>query len=269
MKSERPAGAPDDAWNAFRNQRNSARTRGIPFLFDFETWWAWWQEEDRWLKRGRRADHLVMARRGDVGPYSPDNVICITLSENSSQKSDEGREALRATAAASNIEKPRAHLNTRGDGHPRSQAVITPAGRFGSAALAAEHHGIARQTAAYKARIFADGWCYEGTLAPIIETPEPVRLPYDHPQAPILTVKLSALLSALIEAEDDCRAKTKNPNNWCRPSDIWIDATIRTTANFDALRVLGLVIAHQMKPRLWCSTAAGRRQAQKLRQVVA
>src|SRR3954467_5029195 len=34
------------------------------------------------------------------------------------------------------------HLQVRGDGHSVSKAVITPKGRFGSAALAAEAHGI-------------------------------------------------------------------------------------------------------------------------------
>jgi hypothetical protein len=52
------------------------------------------------------------------------------------------------------------HLTQRGDDHPRSRAVITPAGRFGSAALAAKHYGVTRQHAARLAREGRE-WRYE------------------------------------------------------------------------------------------------------------
>src|SRR5689334_21332753 len=59
---------------AFSQQRNAAKRRGIPFLFSFEEWWAWWQIEDRWSRRGKGRGKLAMARIGDMGPYAPGNV---------------------------------------------------------------------------------------------------------------------------------------------------------------------------------------------------
>jgi hypothetical protein len=49
----------------------------------------------------------------------------------------------------------------RGDGHPKSQAVITPAGRFGSIALAAEHYGLTRAGGLNRVRKNLAGWSYE------------------------------------------------------------------------------------------------------------
>jgi hypothetical protein len=70
------------AAEAYRFQRNAARRRGIPWEFTLASWWAWWSAEDRWRRRGCRAGDLVMARRGDRGPYSPGNVYCCTHSQN-------------------------------------------------------------------------------------------------------------------------------------------------------------------------------------------
>jgi hypothetical protein len=70
------------AREAFRDQRRRARHRGIAFTFDWPTWWAWWQEEGAWHRRGRGADRLCMARLGDCGPYAPGNVYAATFSEN-------------------------------------------------------------------------------------------------------------------------------------------------------------------------------------------
>lgn len=68
--------------------RYTAKTRGIEWLFTFETWMAAW--EDKFHLRGRQSHELVMARRGDCGPYSPQNVRIITKREN-----DLEREALK------------------------------------------------------------------------------------------------------------------------------------------------------------------------------
>ena len=54
----------------------------------------------------------------------------------------------------------------RGDDHPKSRAVITPAGRFGSIALAAKHYGITRQAAFTRVRREVPGWQYEAKAAP-------------------------------------------------------------------------------------------------------
>jgi hypothetical protein len=145
-------------YQAFRSHRNNARHRGIPFLFTFEQWLEWWMKDSRWEKRGRRGGDLVMARNGDVGPYSPDNVYCTTSAGNMADVPFEVRSAAMQRAHAAGLLGH--HLRIRGEDHPKARCVVTPAGRFGSAALAAEHYGVSRQHAARMARAGVNGWCY-------------------------------------------------------------------------------------------------------------
>lgn len=151
---------PQAARHAYHVQRQNAKRRGIPFRFTMIQWWAWWLEDDRWERRGMGADRLVMARINDAGAYEPGNVRCITHLENLAERNaaTQGNHQRRSWG-----EDPtrRSHLEVRGDGHPRSRAVVTPLGRFGSAALAAEAHRITRQHAARLARLGKDGWRYE------------------------------------------------------------------------------------------------------------
>src|SRR4029077_1421459 len=63
---------------AYTNQKSSAKRFGIPFLLTFEQWSEWWLTDDRWSRRGRKAGQLQMSRKGNSGPYSPDNVECAT-----------------------------------------------------------------------------------------------------------------------------------------------------------------------------------------------
>lgn len=51
------------------------------------------------------------------------------------------------------------HLRDR-DRHPKARAVDTPAGRFPSAALAAEHHGYSRAHGSLLAKTGTRGWMY-------------------------------------------------------------------------------------------------------------
>ena len=51
--------------------------------------------------------------------------------------------------------------SSTGDGHPRSRAVLTPAGRFDSLTIAAEHYGITRQAAHYRAKNGRLGWQWD------------------------------------------------------------------------------------------------------------
>jgi len=64
----------------FTAHKARAKQRGIPFLFDFVGWSEWWSEDGRWERRER--EHLCMGRKGDVGPYSSENVYCTTESQN-------------------------------------------------------------------------------------------------------------------------------------------------------------------------------------------
>jgi len=65
-------------------QRCVAHKRGIDWLFTFESWWQMWQDSGKWAERGRKLGQYCMARKGDIGPYSPDNVEIVTNSKNSS-----------------------------------------------------------------------------------------------------------------------------------------------------------------------------------------
>lgn len=69
----------------YEAQRQKAKARGIPWHFTPETWQGWWFKHHGpdWLKkRGRNGGQYVMARKGDTGPYSPENVECVTAGRN-------------------------------------------------------------------------------------------------------------------------------------------------------------------------------------------
>lgn len=71
----------------FMEQKNRAAQRGIPFLLTFEQWWLVWQQSGHWHERGCRNGAYVMARNGDCGPYSADNVKIIRHEENVAEQS--------------------------------------------------------------------------------------------------------------------------------------------------------------------------------------
>jgi hypothetical protein len=149
-------GKPPEAVRAFQVQRTNANRRGIPFLFTFEEWWAWWQTDNRWANRGMGSGKFVMARKGDKGPYSPENVYCATHLENIKEvppeiRSDASRRSWKNGPKNSPIAQ-------RGEKNPSSRPVETPAGTFASATLAAEHFGFTRMYAAYLARTKRHGW---------------------------------------------------------------------------------------------------------------
>jgi len=64
----------------FGTQKQNAKQRGIEFQFTYEEWIKWWGSDID--KRGRGKDNLVMARKGDTGPYHPDNVIKLPNKDN-------------------------------------------------------------------------------------------------------------------------------------------------------------------------------------------
>ena len=67
----------------YTQQLCQARKRNVEWLFTFETWWKMWQDSGKWEQRGRKQGQYCMARKGDVGPYSVDNVDIITIIQNS------------------------------------------------------------------------------------------------------------------------------------------------------------------------------------------
>jgi hypothetical protein len=72
------------AIQAYVRQRDTAKSRGIEWRFTFVTWWAMWDASGKWALRGRTKGlgGWEMSRPGDVGPYSPDNVVICTHKEN-------------------------------------------------------------------------------------------------------------------------------------------------------------------------------------------
>ena len=65
---------------AYYTQKINAKKRGISFELTFEEWVDWWGED--WDRRGRCKTELVMARNGDTGAYSLDNIYKSTASDN-------------------------------------------------------------------------------------------------------------------------------------------------------------------------------------------
>jgi hypothetical protein len=61
---------------AFRQQKANAKQRGIGWELSLWQWWTIWQKSGKWDRRGRHLGSaaFVMCRKGDVGPYSVENV---------------------------------------------------------------------------------------------------------------------------------------------------------------------------------------------------
>jgi DNA-binding transcriptional regulator YiaG len=70
---------------AFSNQKSQAYIRGVEWNLTFEQWYKIWVDSGHLDERGQGRDKYCMGRKGDVGPYSIDNVEIITNRENLSQ----------------------------------------------------------------------------------------------------------------------------------------------------------------------------------------
>ncbi len=138
---------PPEAFRTFQEHRSNCRRRGIAFAFTPKAWWAWWQIDDRWSYRGVGMGKFMMARRGHVGPYTPENVRCVSHGRNMTDMTPEAQ--------------------SRSEVHPRSRPVGTPVCPYGSATLAAAC-GVPPRTAARWARQQDHGWrCEQGSGAEV------------------------------------------------------------------------------------------------------
>jgi hypothetical protein len=153
---------------AYTNQKSSAKTLGIPFLFTFEQWSEWWLTDDRWSRRGRKAGQLQMGRKGNSGPYSPDNVECATKE----QKQKSQLLPMPPLAAFSPERRAevfkKAGLSRRGEKHWRARPVVTPLGTFVTVTAAAQAHGITQPRGSDLAREKRNGWRY------LVDSPAPL-----------------------------------------------------------------------------------------------
>lgn len=95
---------PDAARCAYVRQRSNAAARFIGWEFNLSTWWAVWNASGRWDERGL----YVMARHGDQGPYSPENVRICNRAENSREARAHDRRTTAAQERRERIQKLKA-----------------------------------------------------------------------------------------------------------------------------------------------------------------
>lgn len=69
---------------AYTRQKAAAKCRGIAWEFTFDSWHSMWEASGHWDQRGVGKGKYVMARFGDVGPYSTTNVEIILALQNHS-----------------------------------------------------------------------------------------------------------------------------------------------------------------------------------------
>src|SRR5258708_22856040 len=142
---------------AYGNHKHIAIKRGIPFLFTFEQWSEWWLTDDRWSRRGRKAGQLQMGRKGNSGPYAPENVECVTKEQK--QKAQlVGLSSLSPEKRAETARK--AGLARFGENHWLARPVETPLGTFATVTAATQAHGITRPRGSDLAREKRNGWRY-------------------------------------------------------------------------------------------------------------
>jgi len=165
---------------AYTQHKSNAKTRGIDFLFTFEQWRDWWIATGKWDQRGRGRGKYCMRRRGDIGPYSIDNVFCGT-NEDNVRDGNLGKavsEKTRSLIAAANKGKPhpwsvgernpmhrpevKAKMSAAisGGKHYAAKMVATPHGIWTSAVEAAKCIGIPKQTVEWRCKNNYLGFAY-------------------------------------------------------------------------------------------------------------
>lgn len=144
----------------YKAHKASAKQRGIEFDMSFVRWLTIWHESGYLLLRGRGAGRYVMARYGDQGGYTADNVDIVPSEVNLQQEQAVRR---RIRAKRENVAQGRdSYAHLRRGKHPKGRRVVDPYGIvFPSAMAAAEAHGVTRQGVARNCRVEAGGWRYE------------------------------------------------------------------------------------------------------------
>jgi hypothetical protein len=140
---------------AYSNQRQSARKRGIPFLFTYAQWSEWWLTDNRWAHRGRKAGQYQMGRKDIGGPYAPNNIVCVTKEEKQQSQLIPALSPERRAAAAK-----KGGLARSGEKHWQARPVVTPLGTFATITEAAKAHGIHRTYGSLLAKKKRKGWRY-------------------------------------------------------------------------------------------------------------
>ena len=123
----------------YRVKKSLSKKRGIPFLLTFDEWYQWWLSHgvDRNIKREFNKDTLCMCRKGDIGPYSLDNIYCATMAQNTTDR----------------------NKNCSPFGH-NPKPIQTPLGKFNSIREAERVHGCGSGAITYRLRTNQPGYQY-------------------------------------------------------------------------------------------------------------
>jgi hypothetical protein len=131
------------AREAYNKQKRNALKRKdrngdpIEWLFTFETWLEIWLKSGKWHQRGNRRGQYCMARFGDVGPYSPDNVEIKTVGENHIERN---KGITRPPTSEETRKKLSAANKGRNKGIPKPKMACVHCGKLCSAGNLKKHH---------------------------------------------------------------------------------------------------------------------------------
>lgn len=71
----------------YSTHKNNAKHRNIEYMLTFEEWSTIWKDSGKWEQRGRATDQFVLGRLDNSKPFSVDNCVVRTQSENMSASS--------------------------------------------------------------------------------------------------------------------------------------------------------------------------------------
>lgn len=122
--------------NRFRNQKRSAKNRGISWELTYPEWLEIWQQSGHLNERGKGGGKYVMSRMCDMGPYSKENIVIKTHNENSQESRqmdvvrgrwiDSKASGLKLIAEQNNIKLTTLSARIYSLGWPLEKAISTP-----------------------------------------------------------------------------------------------------------------------------------------------
>ena len=107
--------------------KGKAKKRQIPFELTFEEWYDIWQQSGKWEERGCKKGQYVMSRKGDIGPYTKENVFIQLHGKNVSEAQVGIKRPKRSKEHLDNFKKayslvpvvacPHCNINIKGKGN--------------------------------------------------------------------------------------------------------------------------------------------------------
>lgn len=83
LNGGRPLNEMSSLAKAYLSQKHAAKRRGIDWCLAFDSWIEIWKASGHLSRRGVGRGSYCMARHGDTGPYSAENVSIIPSTDNS------------------------------------------------------------------------------------------------------------------------------------------------------------------------------------------